>query len=82
MRCCLIGYAGVDVENTKDLGIPIWMPCNAPTGGVRPDVGERDRLLGKSMEGSYGEPSETTRAGLYTRRFSSGKFGNPDLAIL
>jgi len=33
--------------------------CNAPMGGVRPDVGEGVRLLGKSM-GSYGEP-ETTR---------------------
>jgi len=33
--------------------------CNAPMGGVRPDVGEGVRLLGKSM-GSYGKP-ETTR---------------------
>src|SRR5712675_2009165 len=33
--------------------------CNAPTGGVRPDVGEGVRLLGKST-GSYGKP-ETTR---------------------
>src|SRR5882672_8397767 len=29
--------------------------CNAPTGGVRPDVGEGVRLLGKST-GSYGKP--------------------------
>jgi len=33
--------------------------CNAPMGGVQPDVGEGVRLLGKST-GSYGEP-ETTR---------------------
>jgi len=32
--------------------------CNAPTGGVRPDVGEEVRLLGKST-GSYGEPETT-----------------------
>ena len=32
--------------------------CNAPTGGVRPDVGEEVRLLGKST-GSYGEPKTT-----------------------
>jgi len=36
--------------------------CNAPMGGVQPDIGEGVRLLGKSM-GSYGKP-ETTRAGL------------------
>jgi len=35
------------------------LACNAPTGGVWPDVGEGVRLLGKST-GSYGEP-ETTR---------------------
>ena len=38
------------------------LECNAPTGRVRPDVGEGVRLLGK-LTGSYGEP-ETTRAGL------------------
>src|SRR5712672_1897288 len=36
--------------------------CNAPTGGVWPDVGEGVRLLGKST-GSYGKP-ETTRMSL------------------
>src|SRR5712672_381230 len=39
--------------------------CNAPTGGVRPDVGEGVQLLGKST-GSYGEP-ETTRVSLVLR---------------
>jgi len=38
------------------------LECNAPTGGVQPDVGKGVRLLGKST-GSYSEP-ETTRAGL------------------
>ena len=32
--------------------------CNAPTGGVRPDVGKGVRLLGKST-GSYGKPETT-----------------------
>src|SRR5712672_2288576 len=39
--------------------------CNAPTGGVRPDVGEGIRLLGK-LTGSYGKP-ETTRVSLVLR---------------
>src|SRR5712672_2568839 len=39
--------------------------CNAPTGGVRPDIGEGVRLLGKLM-GSYGKP-ETTRGSLVLR---------------
>ena len=39
--------------------------CNAPMGGVWPDVGEGVRLLGKSM-GSYGEP-------VTTRGFTSPK---------
>src|SRR5712675_2751896 len=39
--------------------------CNAPTGGVQPDVGEGVRLLGKST-GSYGRP-ETTRVSLVLR---------------
>ena len=38
------------------------LECNAPTGGVWPDIGEGVQLLGKST-GSYGKP-ETTRAGL------------------
>src|SRR5882757_4807840 len=39
--------------------------CNAPTGGVRPDVGEGVQLLGKST-GSYGKP-ETTKVSLVLR---------------
>src|SRR5712672_4818380 len=42
--------------------------CNAPTGGVRPDVGEGVRLLGK-LTGSYGKP-ETTRVLLVLRWMS------------
>src|SRR5712671_3828633 len=46
-----------------------WLQqCNAPTGGVRPDVGKGVRLLGKST-GSYGKP-ETTRVSL-VRRWTS-----------
>src|SRR5882757_7455198 len=45
-----------------------YPPCNAPTGGVRPDIGKGVRLLGKST-GSYGKP-ETTRVSL-VRRWTS-----------
>src|SRR5712671_3500301 len=47
---------------------PEQHPCNAPTGGVRPDVGEGVRLLGKST-GSYGKP-KTTRVSLVLRWMS------------
>src|SRR5712671_1733752 len=43
----------------------LYPHCNAPMGGVWPDVGEGVRLLGKST-GSYGKP-ETTRVSLVLR---------------
>jgi len=42
-----------------------YVDCNAPMGGVWPDVGKGVQLLGELM-GSYGEP-ETTRGSLVLR---------------
>ena len=44
--------------------------CNAPTDGVRPDVGKGVRLLGKST-GSYGEPETTGGGGSLVLRWTS-----------
>jgi len=46
------------VELLLERGANIHLECNAPTGGVRPDVGKGVQLLGKST-GSYGKPETT-----------------------
>src|SRR5882757_6752368 len=63
------GHARLICACTKNVSrLPSWHNCNAPTGGVWPDIGEGVRLLGK-LTGSYGEP-ETTRVSLVLRWMS------------
>ena len=55
ISCKVSGYGmGTSARLSPERRALANLECNAPTGGVRPDIGKGVQLLGKST-GSYGE---------------------------